>query len=261
MTERIQLLDDLGAEFARVAAEAERTSGKPSALPRRRVLSGLRARTLAIALGVAALLGAGAYSVPATRAAVDGIADSFAAWVSGDSDQAPGRPLEPGDNEPSWFSGHGQTRVIAKTEGVGLFVRRVDSNEGPRLQFGIGAGIVMADTLEGWRQRLGQHSVVILGPALFGPRDILDERGRFPLLGLTTQDVKRVELRYSEGPSLVTATGDSGFVILADAWRPLREIVAYDAAGRVLERLDMRNDDTRYLCEKEPGVCPSDASP
>jgi hypothetical protein len=101
MTERIQLLDDLGADFARVAAEAERTSRKPSARATRLFRPGLRARTLAIALGVAVLLGGGTYAVPATRGAVDGIADSFAAWVSGDSDKAPGRALEPGDNAPS----------------------------------------------------------------------------------------------------------------------------------------------------------------
>jgi hypothetical protein len=125
MTERIQLLDDLGAEFARVAAEAERTSRKPSALAGRLFRSGLRARTLAIALGVAVLLGGGAYAVPATRAAVDGIAESFAAWVSGDSDMAPGRAVEPGDNAPSWFSEDGgEARLIAKTDGLGLYVRR-----------------------------------------------------------------------------------------------------------------------------------------
>ncbi|MBA2634404.1 MAG: hypothetical protein H0U86_15630 [Chloroflexi bacterium] len=260
MTEHIQLLDDLGAEFARVAAEAERTTRQPSGLAGRLFRSGLRARTLAVALGIAALLGGGAYSVPATRAAVDGIADSFAAWVSGDSDEAPGRALQPGDNAPRWFSEGAESRLIAKTEGVGLYVRRTDSDEGPWLEFGLGVGLSMGDTLEGWRQRLGQHALVVLGPALFGPQDVLDEQGRFPLLGVTTRDVKRVELRYFEGPPLVGDTGDGGFVLLADAWRPLRELIAYDGAGHVLERTDMRGDDARYLCEKEPGVCPREAS-
>jgi hypothetical protein len=258
MTERIQLLDDLGAEFARVAADAERTSRKPSGLARHLFRSGLGARTLAVALGIAALLGGGAYSVPATRAAIDGIADSFAAWVSGDSDKAPGRALEPGDNVPLWFSADGEARLIAKTEGVGLYVRTVDSEEGPWLEFGLGEGVGLAigDTLERWRQRFGQHPVFVLGYTLFGPQDVLDERGRFPLLGLTTRDVKRVELRYSEGPPLVGDTGDGGFVLLADAWRPPRELIAYDGTGRVLERADMGDYDMRYLCEEEP-VCPS----
>jgi hypothetical protein len=262
MTERIQLLDDLGAEFARVTAEAERKSRMPSQLPRGLSLPGLRARTLGIALGIAVLLGSGAYAVPATRAAFDGIADSFAGWVSGDSDKAPGHALAPGDDAPSWFSDSpgGEARLIAKTEGVGLYVRRVGSDEGPWLEFGLGDGLVMRDTLERWRQRFGQHEVLVLGPAVFGRRDVLDERGRFPLLGVTTRDVKRVELRYFEGPALVGNTGDGGFVLLADAWRRVRELVAYDGTGQVLERADVSDPDSRYLCEKEPLVCPPEAS-
>lgn len=259
MTERIQMLDDLGAEFARVAAQADRTSRKPY-MARRPFRSGLRARTLTIALGIVALFG-GAYAVPATRAAVESISNSFAAWVSGDSDKAPGRAVQPGDNVPAWFNQDGEARLIAKTEGVGLYVRRVDSDEGPWLEFGLGEGIGMSmgDSLERWRQRLDQHAVFVLGSALFGPRDVLDERGRFPLLGVTARDVTRVELRYSEGPPLVGDTGDGGFVLLADAWRPLRELVAYDGSGRVLERADVSDLDMRYLCEKEP-VCPAAAS-
>jgi hypothetical protein len=259
MTERIQLLDDLGAEFARVAAEAERTSPKPSGLAG----SGFgAARNAAVALSIAALLAGGAYSVPATRAAVDGIADSFAAWVLGESDKAPGHALAPGDKVPAWFSDDGDARLIAKTDGVGLYVRRTDSPEGPRLEFGLGEGVPLAigAPLEWWRQRLGQHAVVFLGHAPFGPRDFLDERGRVPLLGVTTRDVKRVELRYAEGHPSLGDTGDGGFVLLADAWRPVRELVAYDASGDVLGRADMRGDDMRYLCDKEPGVCPPEGS-
>jgi hypothetical protein len=262
MTERIQLLDDLGAEFARVAAEAERTSPKPSRLAGSRFGAGLPARKVAVALSIAALLVGTAYSVPATRAAVDSIADSFAAWVSGDSDEAPGRALAPGDKVPGWFSGDGQARVIAKTDGVGLYARRTDSSDGPMLGFGVGEGVAFSieAPLEWWRQRLGQRAVVPLGPAPFGPRDFLDERGRVPLVGVTTREVKRVELRYAEGSPSVGDTGDGGFVLLADAWRPVRELVAYDGSGDMLDRADMRGDDMRYLCDKEPGVCPPEGS-
>jgi hypothetical protein len=83
---------------------------------------------------------------------------------------------------------------------------------------------------------------------------------RVPLFGVTTRDVKRVELRYSEGPPLVGDTGDGDFVLLADTWRPPRELIAYDATGRVLERADVSEYDMRYLCEKEPGVCPPEGS-
>jgi hypothetical protein len=51
----IRLLDDLGAEFARVAAAHER-GGRPTP-----------ARALAIAAGVLALLAGGAYAVAPTR--------------------------------------------------------------------------------------------------------------------------------------------------------------------------------------------------
>lgn len=252
MTERIELLDHLDAEFVRVAAAAERRS-------RRR--PGARARTLTVALGIGAMLAGTAYAVPATRTAVDDIAGSFSAWVSGDGDSAPGRALEPGDRAPTWFrdSAAGDARLIAETDGVGLYVRAVDSDRGRWLEFGLGEGLVMGGSLESWRERLGQHAVVLLGTALFGPRDVLDGRGRAPLLGVATRDVKRVELRYASGAPLIGDVGDGGFVLLVDAWRPLRELVAYDAAGRVLERSDVSRRDLSYLCEKEP-VCPSDAS-
>lgn len=261
MIEPVKLLDDLGVEFARVAAEAERTSRKPSGAAGRLFRVRLRAGTLAIAVGAAALLGGGAYAVPATRAAVNEIADSFSAWIAGDRNSAPGRPLAASDNVPSRFTKDGEARLIAKTEGVGLYVRKVDSDEGPWLEFGLGEGlgVIQGGTLESWRQRLGQHAVVVLGSTLFGPGDVLDERARFPLLGVTARDVKRVELRYSEGPPLTGDTSDGGFVLLADAWRPLDKLIAYDATGRVLERVDVRDDDGRYLCDKEP-VCPPESS-
>jgi hypothetical protein len=247
MTEPIQALDDLGAEFARVSTEAET---RP------------RARNLAVAIAIATLVVGGAYSVPATRAAVDGIAETFASWVTGEGDKAPGRALEPGDNIPSWFRDDGEVRLIAKTDGVGLYVKRTDSAEGPRLEFGLGEGIALSvgASLESWRERLGRRAVVFLGSAPLGPQDFLDERGRVPLLGLTTRGVKRVELRYYDGPSLVGQTGDRAFVLLADAWRPLRELIAYDGTGRVVGRADMRDVDMRYLCDKEPGVCPPEAA-
>jgi hypothetical protein len=49
---------------------------------------------------------------------------------------------------------------------------------------------------------------------------------------------------------------DGGFILLTDAWRPKRELLAYDAAGRELDRVDLTYLDTRYFCDKEP-TCPS----
>jgi hypothetical protein len=253
MTERIKLLDDLGAELARVTAAAERSSRKPH------FRAGARARTLPIALAMTAALGGTAYAVPATRTALDGITGPLAAWVSGDDDSAPGRALTPGDDAPGWLSQTGSdgVRLIAEAEGVGLYVEKVDLGRGPMLGFSLGRGRGITDSLEGWRERMDRHTVFVLGDSIFGgERGVLDDRGRIPLFGVTTRDVKRVELRYVEGPPLVSENGDGGFVLLVDAWRPMREIVAYDAAGHEVGRADVSKYDLRYQCEKEPG-CPT----
>lgn len=251
MTEPIKLLDELGAELTRVAADAER-QGRPLG-------THLWKRVLAATLGIAILLGGVAYAVPTTRTVVDGVTGSFAAWVSGDDDEAPGRALGPGDDVPSWFNVAGEARLIAKTDGVGLYVRRSDSEQGPYLEFGLGkgAGLIIGGPLETWREQLNQRAVHVLGSALFGPRDVLDGQGRAPLLGLTTRDVERVELRYADGPPLAGRVGDGGFVLLVDAWRALRELIAYDQSGRALEGIDVSGFDLRYLCDKEPACPPS----
>lgn len=259
MNDRFQLVDALDAEFARVGAEAERSARNPRLTDR--LLHGAGVRTLLVTLAIVVLLGGSAYAVPATRGTVSDIADSFASLFSGGGNEAPGRPLQAGDKVPAWFqdSAVGERRVIAEAAGVKLFVRALDTERGRWLEFGLGEGIVMGDTLESWRERLGQHALVLLGTTAFGPRDLLDDRGRVPLLGVTTRDVSRIELRYAEGPTASSDAGDGGFVLLADAWRPLRELVAYDDAGRVLEHVDISDQNLRYLCDKEP-ACPTAAS-
>jgi hypothetical protein len=257
MTEQpIQLLDDLGAEFARVASEYERA-------PRRARLRSLTAtpiRGLAVALSALVLLGAGAYAVPPTRAAIDDLTSTFAGWVAGDEGPAPGRALRPDDDVPNWVTDTDDVRVIAEAAGVKLYVTRKETEQsGTQLNFWLGEGLGMGDSIEGWRERFDEHAVVVLGPALFGPRDVLDEQGRYPLLGVTARSVERLELRYREGPPLIRTGVDGGFVIIADAWRRHRELIAYDAAGRKLERVDLTYLDTRYLCDKEP-TCPSPVS-
>jgi hypothetical protein len=66
-------------------------------------------------------------------------------------------------------------------------------------------------------------------------------------------DRSRVELRYAQGPPLRETDVDGGFVILADAMRPLTELVAFDAAGRELGRADVSHIDLSYRCQHEPG--------
>jgi hypothetical protein len=234
---RIQLLEELGAEFARVAADQGRGSrrfGVPafSASPRRAV---------ALTLVLLALASGGAYSVPATRAAIDDVTGALSGWVAGDERQAPGDRVGAGDDAPSWVRDRGG-RLIAETEGVALFVTRTKSEEGTVLGFSLGGtasgreiSIAGFDTLEGWRDKFDDHAVVVLGalPPRFGDQD-----KRFPLFGLTARSVDRVELRYESGPPLVSTDVDGGFVLLADVTRTIREIAVFDS-GRELERTDV----------------------
>jgi hypothetical protein len=193
---------------------------------------------LVLALLAAMLLSGGAYAVPATRAAIDDISGLFGAWVSGDEDQAPGRPLRAEDEAPSWVRDQGG-RLIAKTDGVPLYVTRTASGDGTLLGFslgGEGTSISVSDTIEGWHRRFDEHAVEVLGTL---PARPTDEGKRFPLLGVTARSVDRVELHYASGPPLVANGVDGGFVLMADAARPLREIVVYTPGGQELERTDV----------------------
>ena len=237
MTEpRIQLLHDLATEFAQVAERHERKPHKQR-FPR---LVARPARTVAIASSALLIVAGGTYAVPPTRAAIDDLTASFAGWVTGDDEQAPGTPLAPGNDAPDWVREQGG-RLIAEKAGVELYVTRVATAErGTLLNFTIGDGVAIGGTIDDWRERFDNQAVVVLGAANFGGlRDMLDERGRFPLLGVTARSVKSVELRYAQGPPLRETNVDGGFVILADAARPLTELVAFDAAGRELGRADV----------------------
>lgn len=211
MSEQIRWLDELGGEFARVAA----------AEPRRTSL--LRRRRIA-ALVSALVLAGGAYAVPVTRGAIGDVAR----WIAGEDGAPPGRALRPHEDAPDWVR-DGRSRVIAERDGVRLFVTRAHTERrGTLLGFTFGGGTVF-DSVDGWRKRFEQHAMMVLGTA---PR-------RYALFGVTARSVARVELRYASGPPLEVRGLHGGFVLLPDAHRPLREIVAYDAAGRELERADV----------------------
>jgi hypothetical protein len=87
-------------------------------------------------------------------------------------------------------------------------------------------------------------------PTPFGPGNVLDDRGRGNVLD---ERGPGNVLDERDGPPLLETGVDGGFVVLVDAWRPLRELVSYDAAGRELDRLDVTDFDLRYICDKEPG--------
>jgi hypothetical protein len=242
MTEtHIQLIDDLGLEFGRVAAERRRRA------PR-------RGFAVAIACAVLALLGAGAYAVPPTRAAIEDLTSSFAGWVAGDESDAPGRALRPGDDAPDWVRDEGGRLIVEKGD-VQLYVTRSETVNGTYLNFVLDRSVSVGNTVDGWRETFDDRAAIVLGPALLGPRDILDDHGRYPLLGVTARSVERVEVTYADAPPVVEAGLDGGFILLLDAWRLPLELIAYDAGGRELDRVDLTYLDTRYFCEKEP-ACP-----
>jgi hypothetical protein len=231
MTEpHIQLLDDLGAEFGRIEAEDRRRTARADRSHRRSFLAALLA---------AALVGASLYAVPGTRAAVEDLTATFAGWIEGNDEDAPGTALRPDDDAPGWVrESNGATRLIAKTDGTGLYATRSVSPSGETLlNFSLGKdSTVVGDTVAGWRKRFDEHAVVVLGPAHTARGEELDDQGRFPLLGVTARSVDRVELRYATGPALVARNLDGGFVLLADSSRAIEDIVAYDAGGHELER-------------------------
>jgi hypothetical protein len=254
MTEpHIQLLDELGAEFARVAGDRAR----PRRRSRLRSFTAVPGRALAVALSVLVLLGAAAYAVSPTRAAIENLTGTFAGWLAGDESVAPGRALRPEDEAPDWVR-EGGSRVIVAKHGVELYVIRSETEEGAYLRFALGNAIAVGNTSDGWRGQFEKHAAIVLGPTPFeslGQR-WLDERGRFALMGVTARSVERVELRYQHGPPLVETGLDGGFILLADAGRRLHELVANDGAGQELERIDLGYLDTRDLCKLEP-TCPS----
>jgi hypothetical protein len=220
----IRMLDDLGAELARVA-EA------PPA--RRRRWTSEQAAALAIALVV--LLFAGFYAVPATRATIDDITSSLAGWVEGDEHGAPGRAVRPDDNAPDWIETD-NTRLIAKVRDLPLLVSHTRDRLGvDELSFSAGNAFAISDSVQGWRSRFDNHAVVILGPSPLG-RTNCDE---FALWGVTAGSVASVALTYASGEPTRADGLDGGFGVVADAHRPLDKVIVYDETGRELERTDV----------------------
>ena len=89
MTEpHIQLLDDLGAELpASLPSVSGRCAGPGCSV------TAVPGRTLAVAFTMLVLLGAAAYAVPPTRAAIDNLTGTFAGWL--EATKAPPRDSPP----------------------------------------------------------------------------------------------------------------------------------------------------------------------
>jgi hypothetical protein len=219
--------DEVASVLSRLQPETQRRPQRP------RREAGWRRLALPTVAALALLL-AGLYAVPMTRAAIEDAADSvagnFSGWLGGDSADAPGVPLKAHQEAPSyfregiWSQQHvRQPRVIAAAGGYKLFAYIQRSGS---LGFDLGnTGFGMG----GYTARNFRDSALeVLGP---GSMRHADANGHVPLFGISAQAVKRVQLIYGTGPPLEVGDVDGGFVLLVEPGRGPREVVAYDGDG------------------------------
>lgn len=228
----VRTLEPSEADIARVMARAARPA-RCSSLVR----TPNRWRRLAApGLAALALLAAGAYAVPATRAAIDDVAGTFAGWLRGEDAAAPGRPLGPDELAPDYFHDPRYARdprVIAEADGYKLYAARQPDGS---VEFELGnTGVGLGFSADSFRDR----AVYVLGP---GSMENTDEHGHVPLFGVTARSVRSVELTYEQGPPLHVNGVDGGFVLLAEPDRGPQEVVVFDAQGQVVGR--QRVDDS-----------------
>lgn len=224
-------------EIARVVARA-RSATKPSPAVRPWV-----GRLAAPGFAVLALLAAGLYSVPATRAALEDaggtVGGVFSGWLGGDSAEAPGKALDAGETLPEFLEylddpRHAKDpRVIAEAGGYKLY-SYIGSSGGLNFDLGAtGIGMGFESAAE-----LGDGPLYVLGP---GAMRHADSQGHVPLFGIAARSVSGVELTYASGPPLRVDGVDGGFVLLAEPSRGPHEVVALDSQGEVLGRQPVDN--------------------
>jgi hypothetical protein len=216
---------------ARVVARAGR--GK-KASPRL-VLAPVRPRLALQVLAALVLLGAALYSVPPTRAAIEGAGESvggvFSGWLGGDHAEAPGKPLEAGEKLPEYqeyLHDTKEPRVIAKAGRYKLY-SYIGSAGGLNFELGgTGVGMGFESTAE-----LGDAPLHLLDP---GARHHADAQGHVPVFGIATRSVSSVELTYESGPPVRVSGVEGGFVLLTEPGRGPTEVVALGANGKEIGR-------------------------
>jgi hypothetical protein len=203
-------------------------------------LAPARPRLALQALAALALLGVALYSVPATRAAIQGAGASvsgvFSGWLGGDSAEAPGKPLEAAGAErpPQGFEyledphDAKEPRMIAEAGGYELYSYIGSSGSLNFLFGGIGVGLGYPSATE-----LGDAPLHLLDP---GARRHADAQGHVPVFGIATRSVGSVELTYESGPPLRVSGVEGGFILLAEPSRGPVEVIALDADSREIGR-------------------------
>jgi hypothetical protein len=219
---------------ARVVAQVGR---KKKASPRF-ALAPAQPRLALQALAALALLGAALYSVPPTRAAIEGAGEGvggvFSGWLGGDHAEAPGKPLEAGEKLPEYMEylhDSKEPRVLAEAGGYKLY-SYIGSAGGLNFELGgTGVGMGFESAAE-----LGDAPLHLLGP---GARPHADAQGHVPVFGIATRSVSSVELTYESGPPLRVSGVEGGFVLLAEPGRGPTEVVALSADGKEIGREPM----------------------
>lgn len=234
---------DLGATDAtcraRLQREIDRELARGTSAVTRRL--GLRLPRAMTALAATVLL-AGAYAAPMTHGAIDSVFNSFSSWFSGDDDAAPGRPLTPRDDAPSWVvAADGQKRVLAQAGGDQLVAVR----NGDKLTLAL-ADFGESGTIADLGRSVESSGIHLVGPGRF----ISAQHDRRSLFGLTSQAVRSIRFSYADGGH-VSATGlDGAFGIVIDTNRRPLSITGYDRAGTAIARLGFSSDPRRV----SPGV-------
>jgi hypothetical protein len=198
-----------------------------------------RLGTPAVALAALLLVAAAIWSVPTTRAALEGagetVGSAFSGWLGGDAADAPGRPLRsdepaPAEPTPTYLYDHQsakEPRVIAEAGGYKLY-SYIGPSGGLNFLLGGGFGLGFENIAE-----LGKAPLHVLGP---GARQHADAAGHVALFGIAARSVKSVELTYESGPPLRLDGVNGGFVLLAEPAREPREVLALDSRGDVVGR-------------------------
>ena len=200
-----------------------------------RARSRLRAATTAFAAVSLAL--AVAVAVPAGRAALDDAVERFFA-----GGPPPGEPVD-AKELPKWLrelqaatgtpvhvlARSGEEELLAYRQRSGALCFDFDNRVGVCIPpDGEGAG---SDSL--FDGEFQGKPVTLWGPTH------RDEAGRWVLWGIAHDVVARVALRYADGAA-TSARGTNGFIVRAETAREPTEVVAFDARGRELARIDVR---------------------
>lgn len=222
-------------DLARVDA-ASRAGWQPGVPCRRRA----PLMRFAIAAGAVLALAATTYAVPPTRAGVDDLYGTFSDWVAGDEHAAPGTAVAPGEQAPRWIGvDPGEQRLLAEVAGQRMYASR----HGDVLSIGI-PGYGTAATMSDWRKYLSGRRLLPIGPGRWLAGG--DHRRR-ALFGLAAPGILRVAYQYADGSAPVRSGRIRGaWAIVIESDRRPRALVAYDAAGRAVARIDLSHMNYRY---------------